>query len=254
MISFHTKNRELTKLYSQLIIDTEEYRQKEKNKGKSYVLFGAIAGRSYQRNGLMIIGKATNGWHRYVDSVNDLFSGKDKLFDYPDKLTEVKNNNYQSRYWQVLSIIGENLFGENWEESILYSNYYKIAPDEESEPNGTPPKTLRNLQEETCKEILKLELDTFSPKHILAFTGCNVKDMDFSERLMSTLISHILPNYSGEHWPAPIEKIFWGDGKFALEIYKLDDTYIYLSEHPDRKPRDEHAGLIIKTLQSYFDK
>lgn len=254
MISFYTKQRELTKLYSQLIRNTEEYRQNDNNKEKSYVLFGAIAGRRYRRNGLMIIGRAPNGWHRYVDSVNDLFSGKDKLFDYPEKLTEVKYKNKRSRYWQVLSKIGESLFGENWEESILYSNYCKIAPDEESEPNGTPPKDLRNLQEITCKEILKLELDTFSPKHILAFTGCYAGDMDFSERLMSTLISHLLPDYSGEHWPNPIDRIIWGNGNFALEIYRLGDTYIYLSEHPDRKPRDEHANLIINILQSYFDK
>ncbi|MDE6478807.1 MAG: hypothetical protein K2L45_00945 [Muribaculaceae bacterium] len=253
MISLKEKKTELSLLYSQLVRETEEYRLNDKNKDKGYVLFGAVAGRNYRRNGLMIIGRATNGWHRYVDSVNDLFSGKDKIFDYPEKLTELKNNNKKSRYWQVLSRIGENLFGENWEQSILYSNYCKIAPDEESDPNGTPKRKLRNLQDETCKRILNIELDIFSPKHIVAFTGCYAGDMDFSERLMSGLLSYLLSDdYSDKTWPLPIDSISWGNGKYVLEVYKIEDTYIYLSEHPDRKPCEEHSDVLIKTLRLYY--
>lgn len=175
------------------------------------------------------------------------------MFDYPDKLTELKNNNKSSKLWQVLHGIGPALFGENWEQSILYSNYCKLAPDENSEPNGTPPKRLRNLQEEICNQILNLELDVYCPKHIIAFTGCNINDMDFSERLMTCLLTYYSNNnFSGKSWPNPIKRTTWGTDHFVLEVYKINETYIYLSEHPDRKNVKEHTNVLLKTLQKFL--
>lgn len=251
MISFKSKQIELEELYSKLINDTEKYRLSDKN--KDYVLFGGIAGRNYKHHGLMVIGRSPNGWHRYNLSHIGLFNGIDRLFDYPDKLTELKNNNKSSKLWQVLHGIGPALFGENWEQSILYSNYCKLAPDENSEPNGTPPKRLRNLQEEICNQILNLELDVYCPKHIIAFTGCNINDMDFSERLMTCLLTYYSNNnFSGKSWPNPIKRTTWGTDHFVLEVYKINETYIYLSEHPDRKNVKEHTNVLLKTLQKFL--
>lgn len=101
MISFKPKQLELEGLYSKLIAQTEEYRLSKENEDKSYVLFGAIAGRNYSKNGLMVIGRSPNGWHRYNLSTAGLFDGLDRLFDYPEKLTELRNNNNTSKLWQV---------------------------------------------------------------------------------------------------------------------------------------------------------
>jgi hypothetical protein len=249
MISFRSRQSKLKELYSNLIQITKEYR--ENNEDKSYVLFGGIAGCNYKYDGLMIIGRSPNGWHRYKLSLEDLFDGCDRLFDYPEKLTELKKHNKTSRLWQVLSKIGNEIFNgvEDWEQSIFYSNYYKLAPDEVSEPNGTPPKVLRDLQKDICSQILKLELDTFRPKHIIAFTGCYVRDMSFSEVLMNTLLSYYL-NKVPPTWPEPIKRVLWGNGRYALEVYKINETYIYLTEHPDRKSCIEHANILINELKS----
>ena len=253
MISFKPKQTELEELYSKLIKDTEEYRVSDKNKDKDYVLFGGIAGRNYKYNGLMVIGRSPNGWHRYNLSSIGLFDGNDRLFDYPDKLTELRNNNKSSKLWQILRGIGSSIFGENWEQSILYSNYCKLTPDEESERNGTPPKKLRNLQDDICNQILQLELEVFRPKHIIAFTGCNVGDMDFSERLMTCLLIYYSnEDFSGKSWPNPIKKMTWGNDRFVLEVYKINETYVYLSEHPDRKNVMEHTDMILKNLQTFL--
>lgn len=253
MISFKPKQIELENLYSKLIAQTEEYRLSEKNRDKSYVLFGAIAGHNYNKNGLMVIGRSPNGWHRYNLSTTGLFEGINRLFDYPEKLTELRNNNNTSKLWQVLNRIGTAIYEKDWEQSILYSNYCKLAPDEESEPNGTPPKRLRNLQQDICDKILRLELDVYCPKHIIVFTGCNIVDMDFSERLMPFLLTYFSDkDFSDKPWPRPIKKMTWGNGRFAIEVYKINETYVYLSEHPDRKNTNEHANVLIKNLPTFI--
>lgn len=128
-----------------------------------------------------------------------------------------------------------------------------MAPDEESEPNGTPLKRLRNLQQDICDKILRLELDVYCPKHIIVFTGCNIGDMDFSERIMPFLSSYFSnEDYSDKPWPRHIIKETWGDGRFALEVYKINETYIYLSEHPDRKNIIEHANGLLKNLRTFI--
>ena len=196
--------------------------------------------------------------HGLADSNNNLsiaglFDGLDRLFDYPEKLTELRNNNNTSKLWQVLNRIGATILGKDWEQSILYSNYCKLAPDEVSASNGTPPKRLRNLQQDICDSILKLELDVYCPKHIIAFTGCNIGDMDFSERLMPFLLTYFSnENFSDKPWPSPIKKLNWGNGCYSLEVYKINGTYVYLSEHPDRKNTTEHAEILLKNLLTFF--
>lgn len=87
MIKFITRKQELERLYSQLIDGADSYRNESKNQLKDYVLFGAIAGNCYKQGGLMVIGKSTNGWHRYDLSIDELFGGDKGIFDYPEKLT-----------------------------------------------------------------------------------------------------------------------------------------------------------------------
>ena len=62
--------------------------------------------------------------HGLADSNNNLsiaglFDGLDRLFDYPEKLTELRNNNNTSKLWQVLNRIGATILGKDWEQSIL---------------------------------------------------------------------------------------------------------------------------------------
>lgn len=249
MISFNLKRVELEKLYSELIISTEQYRLSECNKEKDYVLFGAIAGQNYRPNGLMIIGRSPNGWHRYELSTRDLFNGPERIFDYPEKLTELRLSNTSSQLWQVMNKIGIEILGDNWEQSILYSNYFKLTPDENAEKHGTPPCQLRNLEQDLCNKILHLELEVYQPKHIIAFTGCNVEDLDFSERLMPKLLTYYSSeDFTNKSWPYPIKRILWG--KYALEIYQINKTFIYLTEHPERKSCSDHANILIDALKS----
>ncbi len=252
MITFLPKQADLENLYNKLIIMTNEYRCSERNKDKDYVLFGAIAGRNYCQNGLMVIGRSPNGWHRYDLSSNGLFKGNSRIFDYPEKLSELKENNKSSKLWRILNLICSNLYGSNWEQHIFYSNFYKLAPDEYAEPNGTPTITLRNLQQEICNRILCLELETYRPKNIIVFTGC-YKGTEFSERIIPTLLTYFLGvDYSNREWPQPINRILWGNDKYALEVYSINGVYIYLTEHPDRKSCNTHANILLTEVKKHI--
>lgn len=75
---------------------TEEYRSNESNKEKDYVLLGALCGKNYERGGLMILGRSTNGWYRYVPSDISPFEGDKPILDYPDQLTILNEENKRS--------------------------------------------------------------------------------------------------------------------------------------------------------------
>ena len=77
--------------------------------------------------------------------------------------------------------------------------------------------------------------------------------MDFSERLMTCLLIYYSnEDFSGKSWPNPIKKMTWGNDRFVLEVYKINETYVYLSEHPDRKNVMEHTDMILKNLQTFL--
>lgn len=253
MISLLPYRVKLESLYSELQQVTEEYRSDERNKDKGYVLFGAICGEKYKSGGLMILGRSTNGWYRDVTSDISPFDGDEPIIDYPEQLTKLKQDNTNSRLWQVLNALCPQLIGDHWEQKIVYSNYCKIAPDDESEKNGTPSKELRNLQGSICNKILKIEIESFQPRHIIAFTGCNIEEIDFSERAIPALyeICSKEDDLNITSWPPKIDGCCWGcHNKFGIEVYKMGDTFIYLTEHPDRKDVQSH----VKALYSMITK
>ena len=55
---------------------------------------------------------------------------------------------------------------ERWFESIAWSNLYKISPS-----MGNPSEKSKSRQKDICLSILKKEIETIKPKHILFETG-----------------------------------------------------------------------------------
>lgn len=273
MVSLKNIENELRNLYETLISETKSYRHRKSNHLKVYVLFGALTGKFYQKDGTMFIGRSPYGWHCFVndEKIPNLFANEkivkedeasyvdsvDKpLFDIPGKLTLLKNVNQSSKVWQLLKILGENLYKEDWEQHIVYSNYCKIAPDENSGSHGTPPVGLRNIQEKIVDKILRLELDSFKPKHIIVYTGLTLKNIDFSERIMHMLLSYFsgetdTPKYS-KRWVDYRNVRLIEDDRIdcnLLEIYKIGDRYIYLLDHPERHSPKKQASSILKAKE-----
>ena len=54
-----------------------------------------------------------------------------------------------------------------WVDYVAWTNLYKIAPLD----TGNPTTTMMKKQLTACKNILKAEIELFSPTHILFITG-----------------------------------------------------------------------------------
>jgi len=149
----------------------------------------SVEGHSYNQN-LMIIGIAGNGWiegvqpvemadksqaERFANEIIDSVSGK---VECPMKWVTDQwgatsgYNTKKSQFWNVIRKVTYKLgiadeYEDDWPSCLVWSNLYKISPDE----GGNPSKTLRDVQQYGCNSILKSELVRYRPRHLLFLTG-----------------------------------------------------------------------------------
>jgi len=119
---------------------------------------------------LMYIGRALNGWFRLDgDNEEEIYeSAVEKVQN--ERIKEFGGTIKRSAFWQLCKLIlnEKGDYDENdWDERIVWSNLYKLAPVKGGNPNySTIKKTLEN-----CVEILKREIEIVKPRHIVMVTG-----------------------------------------------------------------------------------
>lgn len=138
------------------------------------------------RTKIMIVGRAVNGWEvsfpdcstleNTVHSVLNQSQRLDKVVDingveYKDAAGLTKTYYYsRSPFWRlirkVLETYGE---AENWNQKILWSNLYKIAPRK----NGNPSWTLIKQNLSLYIDIIVEEINTYKPDKVLFITDNN---------------------------------------------------------------------------------
>lgn len=116
-----------------------------------------------------------------IDWVNALWSKStsedlnQNIYDYfKEEITREKPYwVYRSFFWQLVYklICDKKEFPEgrgtwNWSKHLVYSNLFKIAPDE-----ANPNYFYRNIQLEKSLELFKLELDEIKPKYCILLTN-----------------------------------------------------------------------------------
>lgn len=194
-----------------------------------------------EKNGLLFVGKAANGWVKIKD-INDVKDAFNTVFARTDQMEWVKNlegkkmnhhegdddyNTKQSAFWRVVKNISKKYTKkDDWYSYVAWSNLYKISP----ETGGNPNMALRKKQLPDCREILKKEIEILKPKYVILFTSGWEKD--FLWYLQNGQTSHL-------------KKITWA-GKYEAKLYKIKDVTYITSVHPQGKPEEEH----IKTIMS----
>ena len=156
--------------------------------------FMAVKGRRYEKEGLMVVGRAVNGWSNSFnpsqlntpqerDGVSMMI--KESSYGKPSEDTcpmkwvtdQWKNNagynTVKSAFWRVIRriVLSFNIAEQNdcWSSYLVWSNLYKIAP----ETGGNPGERLCSVQLGGCRTLLCREINHFQPSRLLFLTDWN---------------------------------------------------------------------------------
>lgn len=242
---------ELIRLYIDMIEKIEN--SKLNTRGENLTCLFNMKGNLYNGD-IMIVGRAVNGWddafwkHGDLRDRNTIRKHVQKIMSISENLTEcplnwvneswgrveydekgkVKYNSKKSAFWRLVNKIVSKIANEEfWWSKIVWTNIYKIAPDE----GGNPKNKLIDIQYENCVKILSAEIELYKPKHIVFFTGLDwvkpfVKDIEkitLSSNKVNSLVEAI-GNYN------------FNDGKKAN---------IIIAKHPQGKPEEKMLEEIL---------
>lgn len=228
---------------------------------ESIVPFVFQAGKDYPKAkncGIMFYGRATNGWFGSwnIDEIFDE-SNPDRSWNRDDALIwvdraagdEESYNSNRSQFWQLVSGITRRYYGiDNWSDYALWSNVCKAAPKQQ----GNPSDSLYYSTLKTNCHIMKAEIDYFSPKYVVLFTGggnwmkdgCASKGGDWSSDFLKFL------NKEGDLNSTFVEEKIW-DEKYPerkAKVYKIGDVYYIVTLHPQGKKIQLHIDGILSLI------
>lgn len=197
---------------------------------------------------LMLIGRATNGWDLAVslesalDFANDMERkvntfGFNWVREYEGRLCSGNEENpyllSRSAFWRTAKNVWEKLSGLEeirWVEHIVWSNLYKVAPEE----GGNPTTGMCNVQQVICKDLLREEIELYKPTHILLVTGWNWLSWRGKDSFISIFEDAKL---TGERYVV------------GTAYYKLSDSSripIVITNRPECLKNDKYVDEVLK--------
>lgn len=201
-------------------------------------------GRNYYQhigNGIVVYGRATNGWITNSRNVDEWFDSDNRIFNVDWQMQWVENCWFKqpnkkyhcskSAFWRVIRGVSEHFYPDNWSSHICWSDICKIAPD-----GANPDAELYKAQLCISQEIMKAEINILNPKHIILFIGSWGK-------------KDYLTYLNGGVLPSQIDEASFGKQK--ISVYRIDNRYFYATAHPQGKPETEHIRKLIELIQKY---
>ena len=194
---------DMTCLYKELFEGANhEYRYKKSTvRLKDLAHFVSMRGELYDASDvrLFVVGRATNGGsplpcgsaQEFAEAANDKFnsSGFQWIANPEEGFRSLHNASgtyylSKSPFWKVAHGIWCKLYKSDKDDfikRIAWSNLYKIAPKD----GGNPTTGMCKKQFKACYDILKEEIRTYRPTHILIISGYKHwyewEDYDFSK-------------------------------------------------------------------------
>lgn len=153
--------------------------------------FWPMVGIRYDRE-LMVVGRATNSWipHWWADECHDparraeiidetrtasASDGRCRMLWVTDRWSagDAGYNTAGSAFWRAVREVAAGLSDEaaqdpEWPSRLAWPNLYKIGPYAR---NLRVPETLQRPQRDRGAELLRLELETYQPRRVLALTA-----------------------------------------------------------------------------------
>lgn len=185
-----------------------------------------------EKNGILFVGKATNGWVITSKEIEILFGNTDsRIFARGDQMKWVVNGNNpyykKSAFWRVIKRVSELKNGKDeWYSKIAWSNLYKVSLEK-----GNPTGKLINQQIEICKEILNTEIKILNPKYVIFLTS------GWENRFFRNLNKLT-------------KEEIWGKN-YRTTGYSIDNRVYITTSHPQGKNEDKHIDAILKIMEHF---
>lgn len=192
--------------------------------------------------GIIFYGRATNGWGDTWDLID--FETRSDLLNWVEdswKNPDVEYDTSRSQFWGVIKGVSKRFYGDEWFKYVAWSNIWKVAPGEE----GNPSVSLIDKTSENNKKVFRTELDFWSPKYIVLFTGEKYRSKD-------NIISDYIACLNNNELPPVLYEKAWDEEypEVKIRVYKVGDRYIILSLHPQGLKVGLHADAIIEVIEN----
>ena len=183
------KNKEFKSLYIDLL--SQEWKGKqvwEYVRDKEMTVAPHFEGAEYENSNinLIVVGRAVNGWEVEFPNCDSIENTLTSVLEQSSRFNDVINPNgvkyndeagnsktyYYSKspFWRLVRKVCEEYNGtENWNERIVWSNLYKVAPRRK----GNPKWSFIKSKLPTYIECIKKEIEIYKPSHILFITDMN---------------------------------------------------------------------------------
>jgi hypothetical protein len=208
--------------------------------------FWPMTGKQYQESGgLMLVGRATNGWTNgwkqqnvcdvsgRKQTINTIHNNSAGGFTWMKGSDGEGYNINRSAFFRVTRSIQAYLLGiqadaevQQWTKNLCWTNLMKIAP----EKGWNPPSWLHVSQITHCKELFDLEIAELCPARVLVL--------------------------SGKEWFEPFRKSLdlnlgsvSSDWKYVTGFARKASTAWIVAKHPMCKPEGPFVSEIISALR-----
>lgn len=228
--------------------------------------FVSIKGALYESSDIrfMLVGRATNEWGSLFTNTAEIF-GMDAERQFNDShrfcwIEDIKGSLYSAydrekpikkrycldkkHYWTYSKEIFKRLtrmelLSPVWQEHIVWTNLYKIAPNSGNGINN-PDEQLKKAQLATCKKILNREIELYRPTHILIFSGYDDWFEPFADIFSEVKDSGIRNIQKGPN----------KNYEYVEATAKFGDSKVVISCRPDYRDKDRFVEQIINTFNN----
>lgn len=201
---------------------------------------------------LMVVGRAVNGWSdgwlpvdcKNYDARVSIANATLESVESPCPMQWVSEswgkesdyNTKKSAFWRVMNTLTDKLKiadieSNKWPSSLIWSNLYKIAPEE----GGNPSERLCDIQFDYCVRLLNQEFTQWNPKKVLVLTGINWA-MPFLEKLGLEFNKSISTEYV--------------DGSCNSNLYGRNLTLV-VAKHPQGKNETALVHEVVAEFGRY---
>jgi hypothetical protein len=157
----------------------------------NYCISYPMVGRKYQTGGIMVVGRAANGWPipLTMDGGTAVPGDAVRCAQHCAELCQMDwamarlagespcdgTGSYSlasSSFWQISRLLAQEFHadeaGDEWPLHLAWSNLYKVAPDKGGNPSTTEARRQDELE---AAKLLRMEIDCLKPHLVVLMTG-----------------------------------------------------------------------------------